>query len=321
MRAALVETIGEPPVPGEWGDPERGEGQALVDVRAAPINPIDVATASGRFYGGTPDAPYVPGVEGLGVVSEGERFGPGTRVYLSTSEASNGSFATRVAVPEEALIEVPDGADDPLAAALGVAGLAAWVPLAVKAEVGAGDRVLVLGASGAVGTIGVQVAKALGAERVVAAARDAEALERLRDLGADATVRIGDHGDLAAAFQEAAGGPVDVTLDPVWGEPATAAIAAAAAGGCLVNIGQSAGAEATFPSAAVRSKELRILGHTNMALAPANKAEAYRTLVGHAAAGRIRLEIETFGWDGVTNAWRRQAEFPRGKLVLVPDGA
>jgi NADPH:quinone reductase len=178
----------------------------------------------------------------------------------------------------------------------------------------------VLGASGAVGTVAVQAAKALGAGRVVAAARDPEALERLRGLGADAVVQIGGPDDLAAAFEEAAGGPIELTLDPLWGEPAAAALQASAHGARLVNIGQSAGAETTIASATVRGKELQILGHTNTALSPEDKASAYRSLVEQAAAGRVGLEVETFGWDEVTGAWRRQVAFPHRKLVFAPSG-
>jgi NADPH:quinone reductase-like Zn-dependent oxidoreductase len=155
---------------------------------------------------------------------------------------------------------------------------------------------------------------------VVAAARDRRALDRVRELGADAVVQLGSHDDLPAAFREAAGGPIDVAVDPVWGEPAAAALEALGPGGRLVNIGQSAAAEATFPSAAVRGRELKILGHTNMALSPEDRAAVYRGLVEHAAAGRIRLDVETFGWQDVTDAWRRQGEFPHRKLVLTPSG-
>ena len=125
-----------------------------------------------------------------------------------------------------------------------------------------------LGATGSVGTVAVQAAKLLGAGRVVAAARDAEALERLRELGADATVDLSTTEDLAQAFRDAAGGEVDVTVDPLWGEPAVAAMQASGRFARLVQIGQSAGAEATVPSAAIRGKAMAVLGHTSTAGAP-----------------------------------------------------
>src|SRR5918998_1732540 len=84
MRAALVERLGEPPVVRELDEPEPRPGELLVEVAAAPLNPIDLSIASGRFYAGAPETPYVPGVEGLGRVLSGEGIEPGTRVYVES---------------------------------------------------------------------------------------------------------------------------------------------------------------------------------------------------------------------------------------------
>ncbi len=107
-------------------------------------------------------------------------------------------------------------------------------------------------------------------------------------------------------------------FDPLWGEPAAAAIEAAAPRATLVNLGQSAGATAQLASAAVRFKNLSILGHTNFAVPPDELADHYRRLVGHAIAGEIQLEVERVPLDAVADAWRRQAEGPGTKLVVVP---
>src|SRR5207302_3083902 len=97
---------------------------------------------------------------------------------------------------------------------------------------------------GAVGQIAVQCAKLMGARRVVACARNTDALAQLRGLGADEIVPIGD-GDLTSALKDAAGGDVDAVIDPLWGEPAVAALKALGGGGRLVHLGTSAGPEAT----------------------------------------------------------------------------
>jgi NADPH2:quinone reductase len=178
--------------------------------------------------------------------------------------------------------------------------------------------VLVLGASGVVGSIGVQAARLLGAGRVVAAARSAEGLKRARELGADATVRLGGDGDLTAALREAAGGGVDVTLDPLWGEPGRAAIAAANPFARHVALGQSAGAEATLTSASVRMTPMSIVGHTNFAADLERRRAAYVRMAAHAAAGDIRVDVERVPLDDLADAWRRQAESPNRKLVIVP---
>jgi NADPH2:quinone reductase len=315
VRAALVEQLGEPPVVGEVAEPEPQPGQALIEVTAAPINPIDLSISKGMFYGGSPEPPYVPGREGVGRVLEGEQFDPGRIVYF---DPGIGCMAERVAVHESNLIPLPDGADHALASCFGIAGLAGWMPLAWRAPLSGGEKVLILGCTGAVGTIALQAAKLFGAGRIVAAGRDEEGLERARELGADATVNLAQGGDLTAAFLEAAGGPIDVTVDPLWGEPAVAAIGAGAIGGRLVQVGQSAGAEATIASAYVRGKAFSILGFTNGTIPVAAKRSAYLTMVDHAIAGQLQMDRETLPLDWVGEAWRRQEASPGKKLVLVP---
>ncbi len=320
MRAALVDQIGAVPAPGEAREPER-HGRALLEVLAAPVNPIDLAVAGGTFYADGPELPYVAGKEGVGRVLEADHLSPGTRVYFTAPGGvggAEGAMAERAACDEAELVELPDGVDDTLAACFGIAGLAAWLPLEWRAELQEGETVLVLGASGALGTIAVQAAKLLGAGRVVAAARDADGLERARRLGADATVDLGAADDLTTAFREAAEGDIDVTVDPLWGPPAVAAAGAMARFGRLVQIGQSAAAEATLPSSVVRGRGLAVLGHTSQ-LAPREvRASAYRRMVEHAAAGRLSVELETYPLEEVSEMWARQAGFPYRKLLVVP---
>lgn len=323
MRAAILKRVGQPPVPGEAAEPARASGQALVRVAAAPLNPIDLSIGGGRFYAGPPNVPYVPGQEGVGTVLEGESLAPGTRVWFVTGAGyeGDGALAEKALALEERAVELPKAIDDALASCLGVAGLAAWLALEWRAELREGETALVLGASGAVGQIGVQAAKLMGAARVVAAARDEEALGRARALGADATVRLTEHSttdELAGALREAAGGEIHVTLDPLWGEPAVAAAKAAAPFGRLVHVGQSASPDATLPSAAVRGKSLAILGHSNHSAPHGVVASAYRRMCELAAGGRLTVDHEVLPLERVTEAWERQAEHPHRKLVLRP---
>ncbi|MGH9183454.1 MAG: quinone oxidoreductase family protein [Acidimicrobiales bacterium] len=324
MRAAVVEQVGQPPRMGQVEPPRPGGGQAVVEVTAAPINPLDLAVASGRFYGGPPRVPYVPGVEGVGVVVEGDTLLPGRRVRFARRAGyeGDGSMAERAVVDEGSVLEVPEGVPDALAGCLGVAGVAAWLGLAWRARLRPGERALVLGATGVVGQVGVQIAVLLGADRVVAAGRDPRALARAGELGAHATVALGpndaDLGELAGRFREAAGGPLDVVLDPLWGPPAVAAAMAAGTGARIVNLGQSASAEATIPSGLVRGKMLAILGHSNLVAPPEEFATAYRALTDHAAHGRLTVDHEVVGLAQVGPTWARQAGSPHRKLVIDP---
>ena len=310
MRAAILREYGTVPELAEHPEPT---GPDALEVLAAGMNPVDVRIATGTFPLERYDPPYVAGKEGVG------RRRDGTLVYFEYSQKPFGAFAEKTQLAPGEGYPLPDGLDPALAVCLGVSGLAAWLGLEWRGRLQRGDTVLVLGASGVVGQIAVQAAQLLGAGRVVAAARNPEALERARGLGADAIVRATGEGDLAAELREAAGGAgYDVVLDPLWGPPAVAAIAAMAPFGRLVGLGQSAGAEATIPSALVRSTPVDILGYTNYTAGEERKAAAFAAMAGHAAAGRIQVEIERFGLDDVPAVWERQQTSPNAKQVIEP---
>lgn len=299
MRAAIVHQYGDAPAVGEWPEPEGGS-----PVLAAALNPIDLRIASGMLAARRPDLPHVPGSEAILDLD-------GRRAYSDCSEA----LAERAIARDP--VDVPDGVPDGLALALGIAGLAAWLALERRAGLEEGERVLVLGATGIVGLIGVQAARLLGAGRVIAAGRDPGGLELARERGAHAVVTI-DEDFRAERLREAAGGEVDVVLDPLWGRPAEIALEALAFRGRLVNLGQSAGADATLPSVAVRFRELAILGHTNFAASAGVRRDALERMFAHAAAGELWAPYDEMPLDAVASAWERQAGSPNAKLVLRP---
>src|SRR3954470_536878 len=194
MLAARIHELGAEPVVEQADEPAPRDGGLLVELGAASINPVDLTISRGAFYMPTPPRPYVAGQEGVGrVLSGGARFAPGTRVY--TDRARSGTLAERFVTAEADAYELPDGDDDALAVALGVVGQTGWLTIAERAGVGPDDRVLVLAATGAVGSVALQAAKLLGAQLVVAAGREPERLERARALGADATVQLSGEGD------------------------------------------------------------------------------------------------------------------------------
>ena len=310
MRAAVLRAYGVPS-PGDFQDPAAGPGEAVVDVLAAGLNPVDVAICAGRFYAGSPPLPSVAGREGVGVLD-------GRRVYFDAPVAPFGSMAERALIDPRSAYPVPDEVPDGVGVALGISGLAAWLALTWRADLRAGEHVLVLGASGVLGQIAVQAAKLLGAARVVAAARSAEGLERCLRIGADAAVRLGEPDDLPAALADAAAGRIDVVVDPLFGEPLVAAVNAASFGARLVQIGSGAGTEATLPSAAIRGKMLVLMGHTNFAAPPEVKREAYRQLAEAAARGALLVEIDPLALEQVAVAWERLAAGSHRKIVLVP---
>jgi NADPH:quinone reductase-like Zn-dependent oxidoreductase len=311
VRAAVINGLGESP---ELADRAEPSGDVVYGVSAVSLNPIDINVAAGRYFGGHPEFPYVPGCEGVG------RAPDGTRVYLFSDGlglSRDGLLAERVAAPADLGTPLPEAVSDELAAVCGIAGMAGWMPVAWRAPVGADDRVLVLGATGTVGLVAVQSAKLLGAKRVVAVGRNPERLERAVELGADATVSL-EEDDLVAAYKAASGGEGPTYIvDMLWGPPVAAAIQAAAPGWRLVQVGQSAGAEASLASAAVRGKMGEMYGYTDFAVAKDVYREHYLRLVGHAAANEITFDLETYPLDRIGDAWERQASGAAAKVVVT----
>ena len=317
MRAAVVEAVGSPPTPRETAEPVRDERSALVAVEAAPLNPVEIRVAAGR-HPRRAEPPYVPGTEGAGTVVESARLAPGTRVRFESAAlpgfGAQGTLAERATVPEESLVELRSDVEYDLAAALGVVGITALLALERAAPAG-GERVLVLGATGAVGQMAVQLAKLMGAGRVVGAGRSADGLERARELGADEVVRLGD-GDLSEAFEQAAGGQLDIVIDPLWAEPAMAALRAIATEGRLVNVGQSAGTDVRLPLEVVRNRQGAIHAISSGWTGLERKAAAYRRLLAHVGAGELTVDRDVVPLDDVAATWERQETSPGRKLVI-----
>lgn len=323
MRAAVLSEPGQDPRWAEHPDPVAAGGRSVVRVTAAPIVPLDLLAASGTSYFGRPAVPYVPGVQGVGIVTGSAALAAGTRVWFTTSAGmapGDGSLAPLCSVSDADLVPVDDHVPDAHLAALGLSAVAAWMALTWRARLRSGETVLVLGAGGAVGQAAIGAARVLGAGRVVAVCRSADAQDRARSLGADAVVPLeGDADALAGRFAEASGGRVDVVVDPVFGVAATAASRVLAEGGRLVNLGGASGDVAELSSAVLRSRSAELLGYTNNALTPAQRSEALSMVARHAAGGRMAVAHEVLPLDAVTEGWRRQAAGQAvARLVLVP---
>ena len=311
MRAALISELGRPP---EVVDRPEPSGEATYEISAVSLNPVDINVGAGRYFAGHPEIPYVPGCEGVG------RAADGTRVYLfggGLGLSRDGLLAERVAAPADLGIPLPDAVSDELAASCGIAGMAGWMPVAWRAPVRSDDCVLVLGATSTVGLVATQVAKLLGTKRVVGVGRNPERLERAAELGADATVNL-EEDDLVGSFKEAAGGDGPTYIvDTLWGAPVVAAIQAAAPGWRLVQVGQSAGAEAPLASAAIRGKMGELYGYNDFAVAKDEFREHYLRLVGHAAAGEIVFDNKIYPFERVAEAWQRQSNGAHAKIVVT----
>jgi len=322
MRAAVLHEPGQAPEYREHQDPVADAG-TLVRMTAAAIVPLDQLIASGTSYWGRPPVPYVPGDQGVGVVERSAVLAEGTRVFVETRAGRlprDGSLAERCAVPDDDVVPIPEGVPDPLAAALGMSGVAAWMALTERARTQPGERVVVLGAGGTVGQLAVGLARLLGAERIVGVCRSDAASERATTAGADEVVLLSDDVDaLSARLQAAAGGAADVVVDTVFGVAATAASRVLAPFGRLVNIGGLSGDTAEFSSAVLRSRTASVLGYTNALLTAGQRQAALDAVFTYAAAGRLTVGHEVLPLAEAADAWRRQATGDAGvRLVLVP---
>lgn len=311
MKAAVLVEPGTPPRYGDFDDPVPGQGQAVVEVAAAGVHHLDLARASGAF--GEPRVPSVVGSDGVG------RTADGRRVFFDGPIAPYGSWAQRALVSEAELLEPADGVDDVTAAALGNTAVAAWLALSWRAALQPGETVLVLGASGALGSIAVQAARAQGASRIIAADRDPDRLQRSRERGADAVVVLDGGGNVRSALREAAGAEgVDVIIDPVWGEPALAAMLVAARGARHIQIGHSAGPTIELPATVVRASRMDIRSFAIFDVSMNLRREAYHRLTAEAARGAITVDTIPVPLADVADAWRQQKKGAHAKLVLTP---
>lgn len=313
-RAAVLTICGQAPVVEERPAPVPADGEVTIAVSAAPITPLDLLCASGLSYFGTPVTPYVPGVQGVG------RLTDGSPVWFATAAGmrpGDGSMASTVVARSSDVVRLPMAVPLNVLAALGLSAVAAWAALHRAGGLAAGEQVIVLGAGGVVGQAAVQLARLGGARRVIAAARSAESLARASELGADAVVALTEDG-FEDRLRDAADGPVDLVLDPIFGAPAAAALRVLRPGGRLVNLGSAAGETAPIDSATLRSRSLQVIGYTNNSLNAAERTAILTTIAEHAVAGRLIVDHETVPFEDVTSAWERQASGrAKGRIVLV----
>jgi len=321
MKAAVLHALGDTPRCEDFPDPQPGESEAIVRVRAASLKNIDKAMASGSHYDSHRALPCVCGVDGVGDLEDG------TRVFCGGARQPYGMMAEQTVVARRRCLPVPDGVDDDTAAALPNPALSSWLPLVWRARIKQGETVLILGATGVAGKLAIQIAKHLGAGRVVGAGRNHQVLETLADLGADATISLDQSDeDLIAAFQhEAARKPFDIVLDYLWGHPTETLldaitrhdVMAESSSVRLVEIGEMAGPTVSLSAAALRSSGIEVYGSGGGSIPHTAIFDVFPQLSFLAASGKLRVDTEPVALADVENAWRRPDSFGR-RIVIKP---
>jgi len=322
MKAAVLHATGRPPRCEEFTEPAANGNEVLVHVRAAALKPLDKQMASGSHYASYREFPAVCGTDGVGQSDDG------TRVFFAGPRPPFGTMADRTVVHRARCFRLPDTISDDIAAAVVNPGLSAWGSLVWRAQLVPGETVLILGATGVTGKLAIQTAKLLGATRVVAAGRNAQSLETLRKLGADATILIGTSGqELTDAFaREARVAPFNVILDYLWGAPTEALLAAITRKDLqpsetrvrLVEVGESAGPTISLRGGTLRSSRLEILG-AGTGSAPTSPEvwkEALAELLDNVMKGSLCIDTVRIPLADVEDAWPR--DYQGRRAVLIP---
>jgi NADPH:quinone reductase-like Zn-dependent oxidoreductase len=315
MKAAVVVEAGQPPVYRNFKDPLPAPGKAIIRVTASALSHVTRSRASGTHYSSHGELPFVPGIDGTGVTQAGEH------VYFVFPEHPYGGMAESCLLDDQHSVPLPRGLDEKFAAAIAIPGMSSWAALVERAHLRAGETVLINGATGTSGRLAIQIAKHLGAKRVITTGRRPS--DDLRALGADDTVQLVENqGVLEEAFKKVFHDGVDIVLDYLWGMSAeTMMIAAAKAAPQgvpirYVQIGSVSGRAITLPSAALRSSSLQLMG-SGIASVPFPKLlEAITGVLLAAPSADFKAVIKPVPLSDVARAWA--AAEADSRIVFVP---
>jgi NADPH:quinone reductase-like Zn-dependent oxidoreductase len=318
MKAAIVVEAGKAPIYGDFKEPIPAKGEVQVTVSAAALSNVVKSRASGTHYSSSGELPFVLGIDGVGHLDDGRR------VYFVLPKAPFGSMSEKTVIRPTQCVSLPDDLDDVTAAAIANPGMSSWAAFKERAKLTAGETVLVNGATGTAGRLAVQIAKYMGARKVVATGRNAEALKLLPALGADVTIPLGDGGD---AFEDAlkaqfGGDGIDVVLDYLWGQSAERIIIAGAKAGKdavpirFVHIGSVSAPNITLPSAALRSSAITLMGSGIGSIPVDRIVKSIDDLMKATTPGGFVIETKTFPLSEVEQVWAAANSMPRSVFQI-----
>jgi NADPH:quinone reductase-like Zn-dependent oxidoreductase len=315
MKAAVVLEAGQAPRYGDFRDPVPAPGKDIIRVSASALSHVTRSRASGAHYSSQGELPFVPGIDGTGTTASGER------VYFLFPEHPYGGMAQLCLVDDRHRVPLPVGLDEKLAAAIAIPGMSSWAALTHRAHLRVGETVLINGATGTSGRLAIQIARHLGAKKVIATGRRPG--DDLRALGADVTVQLVEDRDLLEeAFRKVFRDGVDIVLDYLWGASAETLMIAAAKAGPegvpirYVEIGSISGRDITLPSAALRSSSLQLMGSGIASVPFPRLLEAVRGVLQAAPSAGFQAAIRPVPLADVSRAWTDAGSDSRA--VLLP---
>lgn len=314
MRAVQIKEFGGPEVLEvvELPDPEPGEDEVLIEVARAGMNFADTHQRENDYLAKA-ELPLIPGGEISGRTPDGRRV---------AAMLMNGGYAEKVAVPKQVLVPVPDDVSDEQAAGVLLQGLTAWTLLRISGRVQPGESVVVQAAGGGTGTLAVQLAKRLGAGRVIALASTPEKRELAERLGADASVDSRSD-DLAEEILAAnRGSQVDVVLEMSGGPAFDACLGVLAPFGRLVTFGIASRQPNEVRTQKLMRTSRAVVGFwlVHLLQRPDLLEKGISELLEAVASGKLEVVIsDTYGLSEVGRAHEAlQGRSTQGKLLLDP---
>ena len=312
MKAAIVTAAGRSPIFGEFDEPTPTQETELITVSASALSQFSKSRSSGTHYSSEAAFPAVAGVDGVGRTEDGRR------VYFVLPEAPYGALAEKCLVRSRQCIELPASLDDVTAAAIANPGMSAWAALVERARLQSGETVLVNGATGSAGRLAVQLAKYLGAGKVIATGRNESELQELMSLGADEIIpfTLGALHPLGAkhyeqTLKEVLAGGINVVLDYLWGESAKTVIVAIAktvedaTPVRFVHVGGSSGEEEiALPGAALRSSAIQLMGSGLKSVPFPKLLGAIKSVFEAATPAKLQIATRTMPLSEIEEAWK-----------------
>jgi NADPH:quinone reductase-like Zn-dependent oxidoreductase len=316
MKAAVVSETGEVPAYREFDEPVPRDGEVRVTVTACALTNFTKVRAAGRHFSFNARPPFVVGIDGVGKLEDGRR------VYFLFPRPPFGGMAEKTVVPSSQCVALSEEVDDITLAAIADPGMSAWVALQSRAKLAPGETVLVNGATGSAGRIAVQVAKYLGAGRVIATGRNPGVLASFAALGADEVIALtGDSEPLLDALRQQFEHGVDVVLDYLWGPSAEQILAAArAATGKnairFVQIGTASASDITLPGTVLRSSPLQIMGSGIGTVTIDEIMGIMSNLMNAAPAARFEIAKKVLPLSRIAEAWSTESMTPRYVVTM-----
>jgi NADPH:quinone reductase len=285
MRAVRLHQFNGPLTVEEVPDPVTGDGELLVELTHAAVNPLDVWCCQGNFAALT-KLPHTPGAEGVGRLADGTM---GLVNGAGVGLARAGTYAQKIAAPAASWTAIPGSKDPIVAVSLAVAGITAWRTVHACAQLQAGETVLVLGATGGVGSLAAQIARNLGAT-VIGQTSSAKKVDTVHAAGVSEVIVAGDGDALVSALGDR---KVNVVIDGLGGTFTPGSVACMAPFGRLVNYGTSAGVDVTLQMRNLYRNGISLIGYTGLLLTTQQRSETIAALFAELDAGRLQVPIDS----------------------------